>query len=100
MSSDTSQINYQALLNTVKGFKESGELLQGVDKLIEGLLVSLKAQWFIGLVSTAMFDSYVNAVRTQLNDVVKTFIEMSDDLDKTVAEYRRRDEENATKFQK
>lgn len=89
---DLAQMDYEAIERVAKGFRDSGEMLQNIDRFIEALLTTLRVECFVGLVSTAMLDNYVNSVRTKLNEVVKTFMEMSDDLVKTVAQTRQTDE--------
>ncbi|MDZ4671167.1 MAG: hypothetical protein SH821_09870 [Phototrophicales bacterium] len=98
MSSDVSQIDYEAVRGVAEGFNQSGETLQGIDRAIEGFLTMLKSQAFVGMVSTAMLNSYINDVRTQLNEVIKTLLEMSNDLKAGVGIREDVDTGNSAKF--
>lgn len=98
MSSDLSQIDYEAVLSVAEGFNKSGETLQDIDRAVEGFLTMLKSQGFIGLVSTAMLNNYINDVRTQLNEVIKTLLEMSNDLKVGVGIVEDVDTGNSAKF--
>lgn len=98
MSNELSQMDYEAVERVAKGFKDSGVLLQGIDKAIDALLLMLRTTSFVGLISAAMLESYTNSVQTELNKLVDIFNEMSGDLSKTVQATRERDEQIGTKF--
>ena len=81
-----------------KTFGQLGEVLQAVNKVLEGLSMTLKATAFMGLVGGLAVAFFIDRIRPQIEDLAEKCAELDEDLNASVDAYERGDAVGATRF--
>jgi hypothetical protein len=87
-----------AVRNIAKSFGTIGEVLEAVEKVLEGLLMVLRATAFIGLVGGFALMGFIEMIKPHIEDMAEKCAELMDDLNKSVDAYERGDALGATRF--
>lgn len=81
-----------------KGFGNLGELLEGVSKALQTLLMVLKTTAFIGLVGGFAVSNFIEMIKPHVDRMADKCHELDKDLHTSVDAYERGDEQGATRF--
>jgi hypothetical protein len=84
--------------NISKTFGTIGDVLDAVNKVLEGLLMILKATAFIGLVGGYAVIQFIEMIKPHIEEMAEKCKELMDDLAKSVDAYERGDALGATRF--
>jgi hypothetical protein len=95
---DQVYMNIPAVQQIAKTFKTVGEVLKTVVKVMEGLILILKATAFMGMVGGYAVAQYLQHIKPEIERVSEKCLELSSDVEKSVAAYERGDEQGATRF--
>ncbi|HMQ51234.1 MAG TPA: WXG100 family type VII secretion target [Anaerolineae bacterium] len=95
---DQVYMDVPAVRNMAKAFGTISEVLQGVVKVLEMLIMTLKTTAFIGLVGGAAVAQFLEMIKPHIEDLAEKCEEISGDLDKSVDAYERGDALGATRF--
>ena len=95
---DEVYMDVPAVRNMAKAFGTISEVLQGVVKVLEMLIMTLKTTAFIGLVGGAAVAQFLEMIKPHIEDLAEKCEEISGDLDKSVDAYERGDALGATRF--
>lgn len=87
-----------AVRQMAKTFGQLGEILQAVNKVLEGLSMTLKVTAFMGLVGGLAVAFFIDRIRPQIEDLAEKCQELNEDLDASVDAYERGDALGATRF--
>ena len=87
-----------AVRGFAKTFGQLGEVLQAVNKVLEGLSMTLKATAFMGLVGGLAVAFFIDRIRPQIEDLAEKCAELDEDLNASVDAYERGDAVGATRF--
>ena len=81
-----------------KNFSEISEVLNAVAKVLEGLLMVLRATAFIGLVGGYVLMHFIEMVKPRIEEMARKCAELSRDVTASVDAYERGDALGATRF--
>ena len=81
-----------------KNFQAISEVLSTVNKVLEAMLMILKATAFIGLVGGTAVAGYIEMIKPYIENMVQKTAELSKDLNASVDAYERGDAQGATRF--
>ena len=84
--------------NMAKTFGNIGDVLDAVNKVLEGLLMLLKSTAFIGLVGGYAVIQFIEMIKPHIEEMAEKCQELMDDLSKSVDAYERGDALGATRF--
>lgn len=84
--------------NIAKKFSEISEVLNAVAKVLEGLLMVLKATAFIGLVGGYILIHFIEMVKPKIEEMARKCAELNRDVTASVDAYERGDALGATRF--
>lgn len=87
-----------AVRSMAKKFHDIGEVLSGVNKVMEALSTTLKAVAFIGFVGTAIVAQYIDTIKPYIKQMADKCVELGKDLSFSVDAYERGDTQGATRF--
>lgn len=87
-----------AVRNMAKTFGSISEVLNAVNKVLEGLLMILRTTAFIGLVGGFALMGFIEMVKPHIEQMAEKCQELMDDLNKSVDAYERGDALGATRF--
>jgi hypothetical protein len=95
---DEVYMDIPAVRDMAKGFGNIGDVLDAVAKVLEGLLMVLKATAFIGLVGGYALIHFIEMVKPHIEEMAEKCQELMGDLNKSVDAYERGDALGATRF--
>ena len=81
-----------------KTFHTFNEILTVVVKVLEGIINTLKATIFVGLVGGYAVIQYLEQIKPEIEKVAEHCEELYSDLEKSVTAYENGDQEGATRF--
>lgn len=84
--------------NIAKKFDEISDVLNAVAKVLEGLLMVLKATAFIGMVGGYILIQFIELVKPKIEEMARKCAELSRDVTASVNAYERGDALGATRF--
>jgi hypothetical protein len=87
-----------AVRNMARNFGTIGEVLDAVNKVLEGLVMILRTTAFIGLVGGFAVAQFIETIRPHIEDMAEKCQELMEDLNKSVDAYERGDALGATRF--
>jgi hypothetical protein len=95
---DEVYMDIPAVRQMAKTFGNIGEVLDAVNKVLEGLLMVLKATAFIGLVGGYALIHFIEMVKPHIKKMADKCKELMKDLGDSVNAYERGDALGATRF--
>lgn len=95
---DEVYMDIPAVRNMAKTFGNISEVLDAVNKVLEGLLMILRSTAFIGLVGGFAVMSFIEMVKPHIEQMAEKCQELMQDLNKSVDAYERGDALGATRF--
>jgi hypothetical protein len=95
---DEVYMDIPAVRNMAKTFGSIGEVLDAVNKVLEGLLMILRVTAFIGLVGGFALMHFIEMVKPHIEEMAEKCQELMGDLNKSVEAYERGDALGATRF--
>ncbi|MCA9994785.1 MAG: hypothetical protein KDE56_03490 [Anaerolineales bacterium] len=87
-----------AVRGMAKNFGTIGDVLQAVNKVLEGLSTALKMTAFIGLVGGTAVAHYIDTIRPQIEEIANKCDELNRDLEASVKAYEQGDAEGSARF--
>ncbi len=84
--------------NIAKKFDEISDVLNAVAKVLEGLLMVLKATAFIGLVGGYILIQFIEMIKPKIEEMAQKCAELCKDVNASVDAYERGDALGATRF--
>ncbi len=87
-----------AVRNMSREFSRIGELLDKVNKVLEGLMMLLRSTAFIGAVGGLAVLHFIEMIKPYIANMAKKCTEIGHDLELSVAAYERGDAQGATRF--
>ena len=91
-------MNVPDVRNVAKTFKTIGESLETVIKVMEGIIMALKAVAFMGLVGAYAVAQYLQQIKPEIKKMADKCVELSGDLNTSVDAFERGDQLGATRF--
>ena len=95
---DEVYMDIPAVRNMARTFGTISEVLDAVNKVLEGLLMILRTTAFIGLVGGYALMSFIEMVKPHIEQMAEKCQELMEDLNKSVDAYERGDALGATRF--
>ena len=95
---DEVYMDIPAVRNMAKTFGSIGEVLDAVNKVLEGLLMILRVTAFIGLVGGFALMNFIEMVKPHIEEMAEKCQELMGDLNQSVDSYERGDALGATRF--
>jgi hypothetical protein len=95
---DEIYMDIPAVRQMAKTFGQLGDILEAVNKVLEGLSMTLKTTAFMGLVGGLAVAFFIDRIRPQIEDLAEKCHELNTDLDASVTAYENGDAVGATRF--
>ena len=95
---DVVQMDYEEVEQSAKGFENAGETLEMVNKVLDALLVLIRATAFIGLVGGAAMEAWIKRVQPEIVKASKMCFELTADLRQAVVRRRGAEDETTPVF--
>ena len=95
---DQVYMDIPAVRTMAKNFGTISEVLEAVNKVLEGLLMILRTTAFIGLVGGFALMAFIELIKPYIKQMADKCQELMEDLYKSVDAYERGDALGATRF--
>jgi len=95
---DQVYMDIPAVRTMAKNFGNIGEVLEAVNKVLEGLLAILRTTAFIGLVGGFALMAFIEIIKPYIKQMADKCQELMQHLNKSVDAYERGDALGATRF--
>jgi hypothetical protein len=95
---DQVYMDIPAVRTMAKNFGTISEVLEAVNKVLEGLLMILRTTAFIGLVGGFALMAFIELIKPYIKQMADKCQELMEDLNKSVDAYERGDALGATRF--
>ena len=84
--------------NMAKNFKQFGEVLDGIAKVMEAIVASLKASAWLSLGATYAAAQYIDRIQKNVKTAANKMRELSSDLESAIRAYRDGDFSGSRRF--
>ena len=91
-------MNVPAVRQIAKNFKQVGDTVDNVARVMEALVNILRGTAFIGLVGGLALAQYIDSIKPHIQQMARKCQELFSDLNKSVDAYERGDALGATRF--
>ena len=91
-------MNVPAVRQIAKNFKQIGDTLENVVRVMEALVNILRGTAFVGLVGGLALAQFIESIKPQIQQMARKCQELFSDLNKSVDAYERGDALGATRF--
>jgi uncharacterized protein YukE len=95
---DKVYMNVPAVRQIAKNFKQIGDTLENVARVMEALVNILRGTAFVGLVGGLALAQFIESIKPQIQQMARKCQELFSDLNKSVDAYERGDALGATRF--
>ena len=95
---DEVYMNIPAVENIAKTLGRVSDVLNAVNKVLEGLVLILKSTAFIGLVGGYAVAKFIESIKPYIKQMADKCEELDKDVSASVAAYERGDALGATRF--
>jgi hypothetical protein len=95
---DEVYMDIPAVRAIAKNFGNIGEVLEAVNKVLEGLLMILRTTAFIGLVGGFALMAFIEMIKPYIKQMADKCQELMQDLNQSIDAYERGDALGATRF--
>ena len=92
------KMDVPAVKNMGKKFEEIGEVLNGISKVMQILLTTLRATAFVGMFGGWALQSYLEQLKPIIDRLAKQALEIGKDLVVSANAYERGDAVGSTRF--
>jgi uncharacterized protein YukE len=91
-------MNVPAVRQIAKNFKQVGDTLENVARVMEALVNILRGTAFVGMVGGLALAQYIDSIKPHIQQMSRKCQELFSDLNKSVDAYERGDALGATRF--
>lgn len=95
---DKVYMNVPAVRQIAKNFKQIGDTLENVVRVMEALVNILRGTAFVGLVGGLALAQFIESIKPHIQQMARKCQELFSDLNKSVDAYERGDALGATRF--
>ncbi len=95
---DKVYMNVPAVRGIAKNFKQIGDTLDNVTRVMEALVNILRGTAFVGLVGGLALAQYIDSIKPHIQQMGRKCQELFGDLNRSVDAYERGDALGATRF--
>lgn len=95
---DKVYMNVPAVRQIAKNFKQIGDTLENVVRVMEALVNILRGTAFVGMVGGLALAQFIESIKPQIQQMARKCQELFSDLNKSVDAYERGDALGATRF--
>jgi uncharacterized protein YukE len=95
---DKVYMDVPAVRQIAKNFKQIGDTLENVVRVMEALVNILRGTAFVGLVGGLALAQFIESIKPQIQQMARKCQELFSDLNKSVDAYERGDALGATRF--
>ena len=98
MANDEVYMDIPAVRDIAKGFDTISDVLNTVNKVLEGLVLTLKTTCFIGLVGGYAVVQFIETIKPYIEEMAEKCAELNKDLNDSIDAYERGDALGASRF--
>ena len=95
---DKVYMNVPAVRQIAKNFKQIGDTLENVVRVMEALVNILRGTAFVGLVGGLALAQFIESIKPHIQQMARKCQELFSDLNRSVDAYERGDALGATRF--
>lgn len=95
---DKVYMNVPAVRQIAKNFKQIGDTLENVVRVMEALVNILRGTAFVGMVGGLALAQFIESIKPQIQQMGRKCQELFSDLNRSVDAYERGDALGATRF--